>query len=264
MKYIRKIFSIIIIVALLLFPDTFYSYVLKNKGLNQDNNNKLLLPKYSKNEIIVYHKYYTLSYSSKYRQARWVAYKLTYNDISSMNSVKRKNKFKVDNMVPNPVHPDEYKNSGFDRGHLCPAGDRAFSEEAMAETFYMSNISPQSPSFNRGIWKNLEEKIREWVRINKELYIVTGPVVKEKFNVIGKTNIAIPQYFYKVILDYKEPELKGIGFIFRNQKYNIPLTYFAVSIDSVEKFTGIDFFYEIPDNIKQKIEKSCDINKWFY
>ena len=135
-----------------------------------------------------------------------------------------------------------------------------WSKEAMSESFFMSNMSPQKPGFNRGIWKKLETLVRKWAVDNGSIYIVTGGVLKE-VQTIGTNQVSIPEYYYKVILDYREPEIKG-GFILKNQKSSDPLRKFAVSIDEVEKMTGIDFFHSLPDAIENEIELKYDIEKY--
>jgi len=219
------------------------------------------LPKIKQGEVIIKHKYYTLGYNEKYEEADWVAYKLTSEMISG--NTKRKNNFRVDPMVSTgSSNPNDYKNSGYDKGHLCPAADMSLSEEAMSETFFMSNMSPQTPQFNRGIWKKLEEKVREWAKKNDEIYVTTGPIIRNSYKTIGTDNVAVPQYYYKVILDYKEPGIKGIGFIMKNEGSKENLEKYAVTIDSVETFTGFDFFTVLPDSIECVIEGKFDFFAW--
>jgi endonuclease G len=158
----------------------------------------------------------------------------------------------------------DFKGSGYDRGHLAPAGDMKWSSTAMSESFYMSNMSPQKPGFNRGIWKKLESSVRNWADDNGEIYVVTGPILNEQFSTIGYNGVSIPNYYYKVILDYKEPELKGIGFILLHEKSSSSLKSFAVSIDEVERRTGIDFYHLLPDEIENQIESTIDISKWSF
>ncbi len=220
-----------------------------------------LLPAIRQHDCIIKHRYYTLCYNEQNEQADWVAYKLTRDMLTS--ETKRKNNFRTDDMVKTAsASPADYTKSGYDKGHLCPAADMSFSVDAMSETFFMSNMSPQTPQFNRGIWKTLEEKVREWALANNELWITTGPVVREGGAHIGKNKVAVPQYYYKVILDYKQPDIKGIGFIMKNQGSDKGIGAFAVSIDSVEKFTGIDFYTALPDKEEQTIEKEYDYKKW--
>jgi len=224
----------------------------------------IILPEISSNDEIITHSYYTLSYNENHEQANWIAYKLTKHMIRN-GLHDRKNNFRSDNKVRNQSSQlSDYKGSGYDRGHLCPAGDMKISKVAMSESFYMSNISPQSPSFNRGIWKSLESIVRTWAIENDEIYVVTGPILTDIIGEIGSNSVSIPKYYYKVILDYKEPELKGIGFILENKKSQLSLSSYAISIDEVEELTGIDFFSSLPDDIENTIEESLSINKWIW
>jgi endonuclease G, mitochondrial len=211
---------------------------------------------------VVKHKYYTLFYVDKYKQSEWAAYKLTSEMINGES--ERENKFIPDPLIKTETTFDQdYRRSGFDKGHLCPAADMSWSQEAMDETFYYSNISPQEPQFNRGIWKKLEEKIREEVKKDKVLYIVTGGVLNDKLQTIGvKNKIAVPEYYYKVIVDIEKPEIKGIGFIFPNEPSDSPLSEYAVTIDSVESLTHINFFPSLTHSLERKLEGRINLALW--
>lgn len=132
----------------------------------------------------------------------------------------------------------------------------------MIDSFFMSNMSPQKPGFNRGIWKKLEGQVRKWAISNDEIYVVTGPILEEGLPAIGINNVSVPGAYFKVILDYKAPEIKAIGFILPNQSSKQPLKTYAVSVDSVENITGIDFFYKLPDDIENSLESTFDLSKW--
>ena len=221
------------------------------------------LPNYTQSDQIISHTAFTLKYSEKHEQASWVAYTLKSSHTSG--NVGRTDDFRIDYKVKTgSASLSDYKNSGYDRGHLAPAADFKWSSTAMSESFFMSNISPQHPSFNRGIWKKLEGSVRNWADDNGEIHVVTGPILNEHFSTIGYNGVSIPNYYYKVILDYREPELKGIGFILPNQKSNSSLQSFAVSIDEVERKTGIDFYNSLPDEIENKLESTIDVNKWSF
>ncbi len=223
---------------------------------------KNYFPKHSVKEEIIKHSAYTLCYDEKYEQAKWVAYYLTAEMCNNKNE-KRKNNFREDPEVKTKsASLEDYKKSGYDRGHLCPAGDMAWSELTMSESFYMSNMSPQVPAFNRGIWKYLESDVREWAKQNKELYIVTAGVLKDSLPTIGANKVAVPHYFYKIILDYCKPEYKAIAFVIANEGSKQSVFDFAVSIDSVEKLTGLDFFPTLSDSIEENLESHIDIEKW--
>lgn len=216
----------------------------------------------SKKGVLVQHKYYSLSYVQKYKNAEWVAYKLV--DTMLDGSAKRKDNFCVDPMVlTGTAGPNDYPSKEYDRGHLCPAEDMSFSQEAMDSTFYMSNMSPQMGSFNRGIWKKLEMKVRKWAKKYKEIFVVSGPVLKEGLQRIGpKKDISTPMEFYKIILVYQDTVKKMIGFILPHRKINTALENFAVPVDSIEKVTKIDFFPDLPNKIEKQLEKSVVLTGW--
>ncbi|MBC7425881.1 MAG: DNA/RNA non-specific endonuclease [Bacteroidia bacterium] len=209
---------------------------------------------------IVTHTAYNLSYNELHEQASWVCYELTKDE--TIKVANRTDNFRVDPLVnTGSADNKDYSKSGYDRGHLAPAGDMSWSEITMSESFYFSNMSPQLPGFNRGIWKSLEEKVRDWAIEYESLYIVTGPVLKPGLKTIGENKVSVPDYYYKVLLDLTGPEIKGIGFIMPNASSAMPLQSFAVSIDSVEKFTGINFYSNLSDDL-QKVEETLCITCW--
>ncbi len=219
----------------------------------------------SEGDIIVNHRFYTLSYSEKDEQAKWVAFELTKSRVNSFIA-KRTNDFREDPAVPKGSATIwDYKGSGYDRGHLCAAGDMTFSRTAMSETFYMSNMSPQHRSFNRGIWKELEQQTRDWARQNDHLYVITGPVLGKRENKkIGDNRVSVPKAFYKVILDLKKPDQKAIAYMIPNEKQTKRLEDFEMSIDQLEKITDIDFFPALPDNQEHELESNYNPMYWIY
>jgi endonuclease G len=219
------------------------------------------LPKPNPHSQIIHHKGYTLSYNSTYNIADWVAYELTAEE--TVPVVKRNNHFIPDPLLKSgSASNNDYKGSGYDRGHLAPSADMCYSSQTMEESFYLSNITPQVPSFNRGIWNKLEDQVRQWAVDDQAVYVVTGTVLTKGLPTIGYDRITVPDYFYKVILDCTGPAIKGIGFIIPNLGSQEPLQHFAVTIDSVEKVTGIDFFYQLPADQQRMVESTVDLNKW--
>ncbi|TYQ00389.1 endonuclease G [Tenacibaculum adriaticum] len=214
--------------------------------------------------VIVNHKGYNLSYSEAHEQAEWVAYSLRETDISYID--RKRPYFIYDPKVKTKsAHWRSYKNSGYDRGHLCPAGDRRLTEELYNETFYTSNVTPQQHDFNSGIWNTLEQKTRYWAKKYKRIYVVTGGILTDSnLKSIGKDKVSVPKAFYKVILDYTEPEIKAIAFLFPHEDSNRPLYEFVVSIDELEQKTGIDFFPELPDDIENKLEAYSNYKNWSF
>ena len=146
---------------------------------------------------------------------------------------------------------------------MAPAADFRWSFDAMNDTFYLSNMCPQTHSFNAGIWSDLESAIRSMAYEDGSIYVVTGPVLTDgPYDTIGENKVAVPSYFYKVVLDYSEPTLKAIGFILPHENSKNPLSYFAVTVDEVEERTGLDFFPLLPDKTEEKLESSLDTSLW--
>lgn len=222
---------------------------------------KLELPKHSASDQVIWHSAYTLCYSEKHEQASWVAYELTRAE--TQKAAERSNKFMVDPLVKTGSATDaDYKASGYDRGHLAPAADMSWSVKTMQESFYYSNMSPQVPSFNRGIWKQLEELVRDWAIAEDTLFVVTGPLLHDGLPAIGANKVSIPEFYYKSILDVSGKSPKGIAFILPNRAGNNTLQSYAVSIDSLEKASGIDFFYQLNDSTEHDLENHVCLRCW--
>lgn len=212
---------------------------------------------------IVKHQYYTLSYSEKHEQALWVAYELKKEHL--VNTNRKRPYFEQDKKVSTQSADfRNYKKSGFSRGHLCPAGDRKFSKQAYDETFLTSNVSPQKFDFNAGVWNRLEQKVRYWAGKERKLYVVTGGVFSRLDKSIGSEKVTIPSQYYKILLDYSEPEIKAIAFLMPHKESKKPLYEFVVSIDSIEVITGIDFFPSLDDTLENSLEKGSDYKKWSF
>jgi endonuclease G, mitochondrial len=230
----------------------------------EDPDTRFFLPTGSRGKII-HHSFYSMSYFEKYEIPEWVAYELTKKNLVAKN-VERTDWFNEDLSVPTgSATYYDYSGSGFDRGHMVPAADMAFSREAMEESFLMSNMVPKVPAFNNGIWRELEENVRDWAYKNKRLYIVSGPVLSKGISrKIGKKNrIGVPNYLFKAILDLEDPELKSIAFIIENQLSTRRLSTYAVSIDSLEALTGLDLFAELMSVEQQKtLESGFNLNQW--
>ncbi len=235
----------------------------KLADVKQSEYKKYLLPKHDSEKEIVNHFAYTLQYNEKHEQADWVAYLLTKEKLEG--KIKRKDNFRADKSITSgSASLKDYKRSGFDRGHLAPAADMKWSEQAMSESFFMSNMSPQKPRFNRGVWKDLEAQVRAWAKKENEVFIVTGPILTDEVkHTIGDNNVTVPNQYYKIILDMQEPEIKAIGFVLPNKKGDKPLNDYAMSVDEVEKITGIDFFEKLPDKYENKIESEYNPALWW-
>lgn len=228
----------------------------------KSSTNEYFLPT-STTQQIIHHNGYSLSYSEQHEQAEWVAYELKKSHLS--NSNHKRPYFEVDKAVKTGAASwRNYKGSGYDRGHLCPAGDRRYTKAAHDETFLTSNISPQEHQFNSGVWNRLEQKVRYWARKYDGVFVVTGGVLKGNMKTIGKEDVAIPNQFYKVLIDTNSGTTKMIAFLMPHKDSKKPLYEFVVSVDTIEQLTGIDFFPELEDGIERKLEASSSYKGWSF
>ena len=224
--------------------------------------NEYFLPTSTTGQI-VHHQNYSLSYNEPYEQAEWVAYELKTSHLSYANH--KRPYFEIDNAVKSgAAHWGNYKQSGYDRGHLCPAGDRRFSKAAHDETFLTSNISPQEHQFNSGVWNRLEQKVRYWAKRHDGVFVVTGGILKEGLKTIGEEQVAVPNQFYKIVLDNRDGDPKVLAFLLNHEDSDLPLYKFVVSVDEIEKLTGIDFFPDLDDTIENRIEASSSYKNWSF
>lgn len=209
---------------------------------------------------IVNHSFYTLAYSEEDEQAKWVYYVLTPELINGGQS--RTDDFRADPAVSTgSASLNDYKGSGYDRGHLCPAADMALNKTSMSESFFLSNMSPQVPGFNRGIWSTLEDQVRKWALSYQKLYVVTGPIFKDNKGTIGENKVTVPGYYYKVLFDGKD---RMIGLILPNEASSNKLDQFVVTVDVIEKETGVDFFSALEDQLEIRLEGEVQLINWSF
>ena len=215
---------------------------------------------------------YEICYRESYEQAEWSAYQLERAEL--VKNARRSDDFRPDPEISTgSATLSDYRKSGYDRGHLAPAADFAYSDEAMSETFYMSNMTAQSPQFNRGIWKALEEQVRAWASEYGRAYVICGPVLDEpaeNYATIGVNKVAIPRAFYKIILlpvyadefDFATPDdctdLAIHAYIIPNRQCDANFSAYAVYVDEIESRTGMDFLYALDDSVENWIESKKD------
>ena len=212
-------------------------------------------------EHIIHHKGYTVSYNKDLKIPNWVSYELTRQETKGKE--KRSDNFIADPLVKGTIATNaDYARSGYDKGHMAPAADMKWSPEVMKESFYFSNMCPQHPQLNRRGWKNLEEKIRDWAIADSAIIIICGPIINQSSRTIGKNKVAVPERFFKVVLSPFVKPVRGIGFLFNNRQAVEPLSTYAVTIDSIEKLTNMDFFSPLPDEIENEVEANADYYQW--
>lgn len=254
MKY--KIFSYLILIFLvLLFSCETTSYLHNHVTKNKEKSSRI---------VVLEHDCITIGYDIEAKQATWVAYTLKKSDLEG--DAKRKNNFKIDpKLTENQSAKDEdYYKSGFDRGHLAPAADMTVNQECMDQSFYYSNIYPQLPGHNRGVWKRLESEVRDWAVKYDSVVVVTGAIVdKENDERLGDSKVCIPKLYYKALLIRKDSELFTIGFVVANDSSKEEINTFSITIDELENQTGLDFFSSISKKEQAQIESKIDYDIWF-
>jgi endonuclease G, mitochondrial len=213
---------------------------------------------------MVYHTGFALCYSEPHEQARWVAYELTRAEVESEKASRKTMQFAADpEVATGSATKDDYRNSGYDKGHLAPAADMKWNAKAMRECFLLSNISPQRHDFNAGVWEELESAVREAAVRLDTVAIVTGPVLEKDLPTIGPDQVSVPRRFFKVLLHHHGNDVRAIGFLIPNEFTVEPFTAFAVSVDAVETATGLDFFNALDDSMETAAECATDVRWWF-
>ena len=212
-------------------------------------------------ELIIRKKAYLVSYNKDTKIPNWVAWHLTAEHTDG--PVGRSNVFYADDAVPAPRATNEdYRGSGWSRGHMCPAGDNKWDEEAMNESFSLINVCPQDASLNSGLWNSIEIDCRKWAVRFQDIYIVCGPVFyKQEHELIGNNEVCVPEAFFKVVLCLNGRP-KGMGFVVKNNAGTKKRDLYYNSIDQVERITGMDFFPCLPDDIEEEVEANLDMDLW--
>lgn len=238
------------------------------ENVSESSEKSMALPASLKNrnEHIIHYKGYIVSYNSEWKIPNWVAWELTSDETDA--KIPREDSFCEDpDFSGAQASLEDYRGSGYSRGHMAPAADMRWNEDAMKECFYLTNMCPQNASFNSGNWGQLERQCREWAQKEGTIWIVCGPIVGKSPKHIGEGMVVVPDGFYKVIMAPHAKSPKAIGFVYPHKnKKGARLREFAMSVDEVEKRTGIDFFSSLPDDIEKKVEaQRPETGRWrFY
>jgi len=207
----------------------------------------------------------TVNFNTAYRVPNCVSYVLTSEMIRITDGpqaeIRRNYKFNRDPSVAGCPEWWEYKQSGYDRGHMAPANDMRWSKQSMQDCFLMTNICPQDHNLNGGSWNKLEQKIHAWARAKSTLIVATGPIFNGTDKRIGQnSDIVVPSGFFKVVLDPNSN--RAIGFIYDNHEGGGGVKRHACSVDEVERVTGHDFFCTLPDNVERAVESTYNFDQW--
>lgn len=232
-----------------------------SRSIHVDKELEIPLSLIPRQEQLIHHIGYTVSYNKDWKIPNWVSYELTRQETRGIE--KRKDRFLVDPHVEGlSATNSDYSKSGYDKGHMAPAADMKWSSTAMKESFYFTNICPQHPQLNRRAWKELEEKIRDWATADSAIIVICGPVIRKQNQTIGKNQVSVPRQYFKIILSPFVQPIRAIGFLFPNAQATAPLPEYVVTVDSIESLTDLDFFAPLPDDIENLIESHSDYQKW--
>ncbi len=224
------------------------------------------LPKLDAGDEVIVHPGHMLVYSEKHEQPKWTAHIATPDLITG-------NLARIDSFLPDPLVKTgtavtaDYWNSGYDRGHMVPSADMRWTFEALKGTYLYSNICTQVPELNRETWADLEDWGRRYVNFSKHrIFVLTGPVLRAGLPTMQKPDrkneVSIPEYFWKVVADLDGDHPQAIAFVMRNAKQEYPPISYAVSVDSVETLTGLDFFPALEDALEARIEAMREPKDW--
>ena len=261
----RQIYTILLIISIVGFWLFENFYTPGSYSSQSDNHLRTEIPEgimpSSSTGDIVYHDHYTISYNEAFEQAEWVVYQLKRGHLT--DDMRERPDFIEDPKVRSKSADwRNYRGSGFDRGHLCPAGDRRFSEFAYKETFYTSNITPQIPEFNAGVWNDLEKQVRIWCKKYGDLYVATGGVLKPGLTTIGQEDVAVPEMYFKVIARGSGEEFKVIGFLIPHKTLFDSYDHYVVPVDRIEEATGLNFFEKMPASLIGESERRIKLTDW--
>jgi endonuclease G len=251
-----------LLLILLLF--TTQENVLFAQNKEKASSTKMEIPIYEeapyKQHIV--HKGFELVFDENARIPEWTAYELTAEEVAG--TAPRGRHFDIDPEVHGvQADNEDYRNTGWDRGHMVPAGDMKLDDQMMRESFYFSNICPQNRNLNGGDWKTLEELCRIYAQRYEKVFIVCGPIIGNNlYGRLGPHQVIIPDAFFKVLLVETKNGYASIGFIMNNEAGHKPLTTYVRTVDEVEEITGLDFFSLLPDKVEKKVEATYDLSVW--
>ena len=233
------------------------------EGVFVDAPDMLELPEQTTTGKIVEYQGFTSCYNSKTLIPDWVAYELTAEETHGDATCADKG-FSMDmNYKGKQAMREDYNRSGWTKGHMAPAADFFWSDEAMAETFYFQNICPQREELNNKDWQYLEKQVRRWANEYGRVWVVSGPIIgTNKYGTIGQGKVVVPDAFFKVVLVHDGLRYQSIAFVMGNDAERYWLDECALTVDELEKRTGLDFYPALPDDIEEDTEAHYNFTVW--
>ena len=231
----------------------------KHLAPTTEDSKKAIKSELQRTDDVIEYLGYSVSYNKDRKIPNWVSYELLASETDGPYSRKGKN-FRQDPSLRLPQAEDnDYRNSGWSRGHMAPAGDFKWSDDAMWDTFYFTNCCPQDQSLNAGQWSTLEKKVRDWANRFGSVRVVTGPLVWENsYGTIGYNKVVVPDAFFKAVLAGEQ----SIAFVMYNKSENENMQKCAMSVDQLEELSGIDFFAELDDTFENQVESTFNLRNW--
>lgn len=231
----------------------------KHLAPKAEDSKKAIKSELQRTDDVIEYLGYSVSYNKDRKIPNWVSYELLASETDGPYSRKGKN-FRQDPSLRLPQAEDnDYRNSGWSRGHMAPAGDFKWSDDAMWDTFYFTNCCPQDQSLNAGQWSTLEKKVRDWANRFGSVRVVTGPLVWENsYGTIGYNKVVVPDAFFKAVLAGEQ----SIAFVMYNKSDNENMQKCAMSVDQLEELSGIDFFAELDDTLEPQVEAAYNLRNW--
>lgn len=255
--WILVVLAIVVYVAQLLAEGSFAP----QRSENVEGLELVVIPEGMTNDVYAYTGF-TVYFNKDTHLLNCTVYELTREE--SQGDLPRDDNFHQDAAVDGCATLDDYKFSGYDRGHMVPAGDMKWDERAMNDCFSLANMIPQKKALNSGAWNKLEQKVRDWAARDSALIVITGPIVsRDDLGVtIGESGVVVPGKIFKVVLAPYVTPMRAIAFIYPNEKAKGGLDKHVASVDEVEQATGMDFFSALPDDVEDAVESVSDLNRW--
>lgn len=262
-KLAYLLFSVLVLAAIYLIQD-FLPSVKGNALVSEPVPDGLMeLPYTSDDDIILTHKGFVVSYNAEARIPEWVAYELTAEETRG-EATRDESVFQMDpSYRRTQAMREDYYDSGWTRGHMACAGDFHWDEEALDETFFLTNICPQDEELNKGDWNYLEKQVRYWARDYGKVWVVTGPIIGSgKYGTIGERDVVVPDSFFKAVLTQKNGKYRSIAFVMDNDDKRYWLNECAITVNGLEAMTGQDFFPMLPDDVEEQVESQLKFSDW--
>ena len=253
---------IIVFVAFMVVSNSLGSQGLRGHGEQLVDKKLLELPKIKNTDIILVYHGFVVNYNTQRLIPNWVAYELTAEELKG--KTPRAKGFSMDfDYKGGQAMREDYSNSGWDKGHMAPSADMKWSQIAMTESFYLTNVCPQNHDLNGKDWHELEKHVRAWAEKYGCVWVVCGPYVyANSYGTIGAHNVVVPDGFFKAVLRQEGEVYRSIAFVFENDSNRQPINKAVVSVNDVELLIGYDLFANLDDRIEETVEDQLNWGDW--